>query len=484
MRTTTLAKNSFSKRFTHDIQEKFSNKNWNAIATNLVVIAFLISFGILVRLLLAYYFKLEFLRETSTSIWNRVVQKNPLDIPIGGFDDFSYYYEAWTTAWYDSNWYPYPWVDINIIRDSPLHIYSYTPFFLYILSIFYRPGSHILWLALPLVAADSACAGMVYLILRKLIKGSNSFALSFFGALLMILAPINLIYNGVYWLNPGPMTLFTLIAIYFAIDGKWWQCFFWLAIATMTKQNALFLAYPLFMAMLGSKLTKNSIKRAVTESIMNALLFCFIFVVGSFPWLFITPKYYIYHLAIPGKDLLLDTSVIDPEDLCIQFSVALQSIGISGWFLDIIAFGVNSMLLMIVTASVIAVYLLWSTYKNRLSKLGLIESITIYLILTHLFLPRGTFKFYTTYFIPFIIIALITSVDKLTNKKIFQAIGIIGISLLFFGSNIWLLIVERIYFPLIPFGICLIIGLLYIGRIIVNRINKNQFLEKVNKNPF
>jgi hypothetical protein len=179
----------------------------------------------------------------------------------------------------------------------------------------------------------------------------------------------------------------------------------------------------------------------------------------------------------------LNTSIFDPADRAIQFSFVLQSIGISGWFLDIIAFGINSMLLMIVTASTITVILIWRAYKNKLTKLGIIEIITIYIILTHLFIPRGIFKFYTPFFIPFIIVTFITSVVGLSDKKILQTLGLIGISLLFFGSNVWLLKIERMYFPLILFGLCLIIGLLGIGRNVISRINQIKFLQKPLKNP-
>jgi len=87
---------------------------------------------------------------------------------------------------------------------------------------------------------------MLNLILKNIINNKHNRGIAIFGGVLMALAPINVIYDGIYWLNPGPVTLLTMIAFYFAIKKKWWQTFFWLALATMTKQNALFFAYPVF----------------------------------------------------------------------------------------------------------------------------------------------------------------------------------------------------------------------------------------------
>ncbi|NHK31408.1 MAG: hypothetical protein FK730_08660 [Asgard group archaeon] len=471
---------SFSKQFINDFREKFRKINRENFSFNLLIVMFLLSFGILVRLLLAYHFRLEFYTgDALENIWLRDVEPNPLGYPIVGFNDFSYYYRSWVSAWYNDQWNPYIWVGEEFIRDSPLYLYSYTPFFLYVLALFYRPSFHVLWLAFPLIASDAACASVVYLILRKTVKGTKSISISFFAGMFIALAPINLLYNGVYFLNPGPVSLFTLLAIYFVIDKKWWQCFFWLAIATLTKQNALFLTYPLFMMMLGSKISRKSIKRAFSESIMNALFFVIIFLLGSMPWIIISPKYYIYHLAIPGKYLSLSTIVEDPGARCIPFSVALQSIGIKGWILDIVAFGVNSMFLLIFSATIISILLLWRAYTNKLTKNGVLELITLYLILSHLFLPRGVFKFYTAYFIPFIAAVLINSITKISKNKIILPLSLILISALFFGSNLWLIIIDRVYFPLILFGLCIIIALLGLTRIYI-QLNINKRLKKTN----
>ena len=351
----------------------------------------------------------------------RDVAFNPQGYQFHGFDDYSYYYVNWTKAWYEGDWYPYHWGDR---LEDPLFNYSYPPLYLYFITLFWRPGMNTLWIAFPLILTDSLCAGMVYLIIKQFIKEDSSLSIALFGGFLMILAPLNIIYNGTYWLNPGPVTLITLIAIYFAIKKKWWQTFFWLGLATLTKQNALFLSYPLFLTMLGTKLSEKSTKKAIIESIMSGLLFVFILIVGSFPFVILSPKLYIFHNAIPGKALSLDSVIEEPYFKCINFAYALLQIGFGGIILDFFAFGVNSMLLFYLSSSLISLILLWRSYRNKLTNIGFVELITSYIILTHLFLPRGMFKFYTTYFTPFYLLAFLLSLVKMSKKDIILGINL------------------------------------------------------------
>lgn len=461
-----------------DFKEKLCKRDWTNFSFNLASVITITSIAILARFLLAFYFRINYpADDTITNPWLRDVLFNPLNFEFFGFNDYSHYYLEWARAWQENNWYPYQW--ISDIHSSPLYNYSYPPLFLYILSLFWRPGMNQIFVALPLILSDSLCAGMVFLILRKIIKNENSIIIAFFGSMLLVIGPLNLIYNGVYWLNPGPVALFTLIAFYFAIQNKWWQAFFWLAVATMTKQNALFLAYPLFMAMLGSKLKHKSIKRTLIESIMNALLFVFICVAVSLPYSIITPRYFLYHLAVPGKFLSLDAIITEPGYRCITFSYALSKINAPEWLLAFFAFGVNSMFLMIFTSSVISVIIFWLAYKRKQHEIPFLQWIAIYLTTSHLFLPRGIFKFYTPYFMPFLLIALIISLSNLLKNKLLLAGYLLIISVVFIGSNIWILLIARGYFPLILAALCLIIGIFGLVGVFIHPIIRKRHLSKI-----
>ena len=429
----------------------FKEKNWESFGIASAVFIFLTVLGVLVRLLAAYYFRENYSFYTTPPIWERNVLFNPADSQLNGYADFSFYYVNWVEAWYKDGWYPFTDWRSTILRD-PLYYYSYPPIFLYFIVLIWRPGMSVIWIAMPLIVTDAACAGMVYLIVDKLVKGTKSKGVAFIAGMLMVFSPINIIYDGVFWLNPGPVTLFTLISFYFILERKWWQVFFWLAIATMTKQNALFFTYPLFFVMLGEKVKEKGIKRASFESFANVLLFISMLLIISAPWIFITPIHYFVHLLYPGKMLTTEPIVGEPDfGQSVPISWSLYYYGIRGIFGDIIAFSINSMFLMIASASIIGVYLMWRSFRGKLDNTEFFELISIYTIWTHIFMPRGVFKFYSAYYVPIIIVALVSSLAYYKVKKI-AFLSLLSLAvILFMGFNLWHEIIHPYFIPLLLF---------------------------------
>ncbi|NHJ85725.1 MAG: hypothetical protein FK734_09705 [Asgard group archaeon] len=470
LRTVQSFSSSFRDGFLIDFKNWLERNDWYEIAYNIIIIIFLVGFGVLVRLLLSQYFRMNFTNQPLEFIWDRVVYFDPYNVPLSGYSDFGYYYYNWVHGWFKQNWYPF--TDWQITSSSnPLTMYSYPPIFLYFLISIWRPGMTNLWIALPLVVSDAACAGVVYLILKNIIKGENKGIIAFIGALVAALTPINLIYIGIYWLNPGPVTLFTLISFYFLTKRKWRQTFFWLAIATMTKQNALFFTFPLFMIMLAEKTNEKGIKQGLFESIINALYYILIILLVSIPWIFLTPLDYGVHMLFPGQYLSLKPDIKIPEITnTIQFTYSLLLLGINQTFLNIFAVGLNSMLLMVVSTSIIAIYLFWRAPMKRFDNIEFFEIITIYTMISHIFMPRGIYKFYSSYYTPIILIALISSLTFYKDNKWFTSIGLtLGIGI-FLGFNLWHTFVDRAYTPLILFLLCFVIGVLTLARILFKHL--------------
>ncbi|HUU79079.1 MAG TPA: hypothetical protein VMX55_12095 [candidate division Zixibacteria bacterium] len=465
------------KSFAISFNDWHSKKNWKDITEKASTILFLIAFAMLVRLLFAYYFRVNFPIGEVEIIWNRNVLFNPNGKSFAGYTDFDHYYYNWVNFWYKDDWYPFTnWQDT--VSGDPWYYYSYPPIFLYFLVSIWRPGMTDIWIAMPMILADAACAGMIYLILNEIFKERK--AIAFLGGVLMVLAPVNVIYDGVYWLNPGPVTLLTLISFFFVVKRKWWQAFFWLALATMTKQNALFLTYPIFMIMLGEKVHKKGVKKGSFESILNVGLFISTCLLISIPWIFITPLQYGVHLLFPGKFLQLNSSVESPPPgQPNTFSWALYVYNIRGVVLDIVAFGINSMILMIAAASIITIYLLWRAFRGKMDNIEFFEMIAIYMILTHIFMPRGVFKFYSAYYIPVILLAIVCSLMYYKEKFIIP-ISIILIVSLFFGFNIWHQTSHPYFLPLLLF----LMSILLLGLNIIRNIYKKKIVkkDKMNKN--
>ena len=461
-RTATTFHNFWLKS-TETFKAKISQTSYSEKTLDFAIVIFLICFAMFIRVILAYTFREEW-GYGEGLVWNKTLMFNirfnePIDrfIEIRGFADFGYYYLSWVEGWYEGNWYPYQWHDDATVMD----FYSYPPVFLYFLVLTWRPGASHFWLAFPMVLADAACAGVIYLILKEAFKGQKARGIAIIGGVLMAIAPVNVIYDGIYWLNPGPVTLLTIIAFYFAIKKKWWQAFFWLAVATMTKQNALFFTYPLFMAMLGEKVRNKPIREAIIESIANALLYVGVGLLLSVPWVFISPYQYLRHMLFPGRSIELRFTVVDPvSNDCVSFAKSLEQLGFPNWILSIASFGNYSMFWMIFSATIIAVIMLWRSYKNKMDKIEFFEWIAMYTIFTHIFMPRGVYKFYTAYYVPMILVAIFGSFVKMTSKKEFLPIGIITGSAIFLGFNIWLLTIQRYPVPFYLFMMALLIGLL------------------------
>ncbi|HUT81312.1 MAG TPA: hypothetical protein VMZ29_08930 [Candidatus Bathyarchaeia archaeon] len=466
---------SFSKKTSERIKNRLNKVSWGEYSLEIGIVAMLISIALFIRIVLAYEFRVNWGYGSDEIIWNLGLPFNINNVNFRGFADFGYYYYSWVTGWFENGWYPYQWTEPADVYDY----YSYPPVFLYFLVLIWRPGMSNFWIAFPMVFADAACAGVVYLILREAIKKDTSRIIAIIGGFLMALAPINVIYDGIFWLNPGPVTLLSLIAFYFAIKNKWWQAFFWLAFATMTKQNALFFTFPMFMVMLGQKARDKSVREAIIESIMNAVLFVAVCLLLSVPYIFIDPLQYGRHMLFPGRGIEWRFYPTDPAgNDCVPFATSLWKLGVQGILLAVISLGTYNMFFMILSAALIGFFMIWRSYRNKLDGIEFFEWISIYVILTHIFMPRGIYKFYVAYFVPFIAIALIGSITHYTTDKKFVALGLLPATALFLWFNFWLLIMDRWAVPFYLFMVALTIGLLAFIRADIKYVTEKKVRER------
>jgi hypothetical protein len=117
-------------------------------------------------------------------------------------------------------------------------VYNYPPLFIYLIG---GLGSlvNLAWFpALPLVIFDILTAVPIYLIAKEFIFHGDS-RLSFVVAMIWSLNPINLFYNDLMWLNPGPTTFFLILSLYFFLKKNWFLSSLSLAISTGFKQVSI-----------------------------------------------------------------------------------------------------------------------------------------------------------------------------------------------------------------------------------------------------
>jgi len=97
------------------------------------------------------------------------------------------------------------------------------------------------------------------------------------------------------------------------------------------------------------------------------------------------------------------------------------------------------------------VYLMWRSFRGKLDNTEFFELISIYTIWTHIFMPRGVFKFYSAYYVPIIIVALVSSLAYYKVKKI-AFLSLLSLAvILFMGFNLWHEIIHPYFIPLLLF---------------------------------
>jgi hypothetical protein len=102
--------------------------------------------------------------------------------------------------------------------------------------------------------------------------------------------------------------------------------------------------------------------------------------------------------------------------------------------------------------------MMWRTYNNKLDGIEFYEWISVYMIFTHIFMPRGVYKFYTAYYVPVILIAILGSLTNLMSKKSLLPISLILSGVLFLGFNFWQLVITRLFTPFFLFMTTIVIG--------------------------
>jgi hypothetical protein len=155
-------------------------------------------------------------------------------------------------------------------------------------------------------------------------------------------------------------------------------------------------------------------------------------------------------------------------------------IGIKGYLLKLIAFGINSMLLMVIGATVIAIPLFWASFRGNLDNTSIMEALSIYMVLTHIFMPRGVYKFYSAYYMPVLLIAIICSLVNISVEQYSRFTAVLLAVGLFFGFSFWHMTINRYYIPTILFFACIVITFIAVIRLLLKPLmNKLEF--KINK---
>ncbi len=379
--------------------------------TDLIAILFIFGIAMFIR----FYVRGVFIGAYGDNVFNlRIKEGDPLGIGsyLGyepgqtinseGYSDFASYYIPYVNAFL-KGWNPYSG---SIVEGDKIGGYVYGPFYIYLISVGaawfnLTPYYSIVW---SNVIFDSLSYVMVYFIAKR-VTGN---VIAMFVATLGSFSPIALFYANIRVLNAPQMTFFMLISLYYFLEHKDDRGMFFLALATMVKQFPLFMALPVGMWMW----RRYGFSKG-TSFIIEYILFILLL---SIPYIAMTPHLYVVRLFLPGhgKSALNCPAGGEATNLIHSFLVGACD-GRTGITLKSDeAPNIANILFPIVNSHILffgMIFILsWMgftayDYMENNPKLYL-RFYAAFFMIVHATIARGIYKYYLTFVIPFMILAL------------------------------------------------------------------------------
>ncbi|MHA2358529.1 MAG: hypothetical protein ACXABK_07160, partial [Candidatus Heimdallarchaeaceae archaeon] len=350
-------------------------------------------------------------------------QGNTVTWYFENYSDAETYYELYLENFRFNGWNPYA-ADLPIDSENRLDFYLYGPFFIYgiaFISLFVQmvnPGAtvdflipaSVKWTA---IVFDALSVSMLYLIIIELkcFKDKNVLRhiLGVLGASAFAFLPMNLFYVDAYYLNMPQMTFFTLIAVLLFMKQKYISSSVMFTFAWFSKQIPLFMIIPLFF-LLGKK---EGYSVALKKFLLPFLLSSFLF---SIPWIFMNPWKYAIRIIGAGRPLWYADLNANQHGVTLAHTFLYLGTRILSQAFVYLNVVMIPFLVFYVLAIFIAVLYGEEILEDE-SKFIIYNSWLVLLI--HVFLSRGLFKYYDTFINPFLILAAFIIVDKFV-KYIFQ----------------------------------------------------------------
>ncbi|MCK4844935.1 MAG: hypothetical protein KAS95_04620 [Candidatus Heimdallarchaeota archaeon] len=346
---------------------------------------------------------------------------------IESYNDASHYYEPYLQAFRFENWNPYSG---GSYPKDPLNGYAYGPLFIYsiyFISIFvslFNPGMErellitesIKW---SHIVFDALTVALLYIVITQLKsfqkrRDINKHAIGILAGVGLTFMPMNLIYVDSRFLNIPQMTFFTLLALILFLKEKYRISALFLTIAWLSKQMTLFIV-PIWFLIVWKK---KSLKTALVDFIVPFLIATFLF---SLPWLVLTPMSYVRRVLGPGK--ALSTADLSPMYNGVTVSLAhsfkyLEIDFLSNFYLTLNKYQIPFFLFYLIAA--LMAYFNGKKIGGNETYFGVFT--TWLILLTHVFIARGVYKYYGAFFSPFLLLGAVMLLDDylfdLLNKII------------------------------------------------------------------
>ncbi|MHA1115845.1 MAG: hypothetical protein ACTSRR_09905 [Candidatus Heimdallarchaeaceae archaeon] len=378
---------------------------------------------------------------------------------IEGYVDASYYYQPYLYAFRYQNWNPY------MGGEGPLNGYAYGPLFiygLYFISLFVSVANPSLsnfqvviesvkWTH---IVFDSLSVIMLFFITINLeIIKSKKFSKYFTGVIasvVYIFMPFNLLYIDALNLNIPQMTFFVLLGTFFFRKEKYVLSSFAMTLGWLSKQMPLFIVVPWFIILWKKD---EDLKKALVDFLFPFFIFTLIF---SIPWLILSPGGYLFRIFGPGKPLSFVSLSSKYNGYTVTLAHSFLKLG-SETLANIYLF-LNKYM---IPFFVFYILTLLICYFNALDIFNDEKQFYIYttvvVLVSHIFISRGIYKYYDAFFSPFFILFLVLllwsyfDLCRFNNRTLFYSyffVSIISSSIILYYINWVIIIKSRFLHPL------------------------------------
>lgn len=443
-----------------------------------LILAFLVSLAIQIILILGFnYFN-----------WLSKISQNSLlyeffRYSLEPYQDYQFWYQSFVEKFIHENWIPYTaffpdigdytnWTSFvwDLFVGISQYYYIYPPFFLYSITL---PGLiDINLIFIPLLISTNLLPIIIY----KFLSTQFSEKVAEWGFLATVFSPLLIFYNGGLLLNTSLVTLFFMAALYLTFIKRFKLACIVLAISFLFKQITIFFILPI-LAYIVIESSKNRNGKFIFSYLKNLLIYSAIIfgviLLGSLPWIIINPYGYIKCLFVSQGFSFLPDFYIPNFNSPIHWYSFLVGLNLPYWILYIIGFLTFSTMGIIVI-EIIVIFLIhrWY-YQNSLDWLKLLDIIVYIALFSHIFFPRGVYKYYFTFHVPLIILWLAFHFkDRLDENRSVR----IRWFLYFIIGTILVLLIPRNFYLLFIWAI--VITMIYKNLKLNERIEvKEQFLE-------
>lgn len=352
-------------------------------------IAVLFSLSIILRVIIIAIHPLFW--QVRDPLWEQLVLAS-----LEPYMDYLYFYRRFAEAFVSGSWLPY----VSTPQDPVLTAYAYPPLFLYIISLPALISPDLVFI--PLLLADLLLPFLIY----RFLKDTQGEETAKWGFLATALCPLLIFYNGGLLFNTSLVTLVFVTSLYFLHRKHFKLAMLTLALSFLFKQIVIFLFIPVILYAIFKSSENSSSKLSYLKYGVEYIgILLATIVISSLPWIILSPAKYLSTI-LWGRISISPHFIPPPINWPVHWYDILVVLGAPYWAIYALGFlTFTSVGLILIEIANIGLAVHWHRERTFTWK-RLLDLVLYTSILSHLFLPRGVYKYYFTLHVPLVILWL------------------------------------------------------------------------------